>query len=63
MGSKREEGYYWVTVFEARRILQYYGGEWWITSNCRRADEEDLTDINENRIVEEAIEKRLTEQL
>lgn len=51
MTTTREEGYYWVTLGEARRILQYYGGKWWITSN-RWVSEEELTDINENCIIE-----------
>jgi hypothetical protein len=51
----REDGYYWVTWNGARRIIEYSGGKWWITSN-RWADEECLENINENRIIEDGTE-------
>lgn len=55
MTTTREEGYYWVTWGNHRRIALYHEDRWWISSN-RWVDEEELININENRIIEDGTE-------
>ncbi len=61
MEINREEGYYWVTLDRWRGVA-YYGkardgkNYWWISGEHDTVKEDELSNINENKIVEDGKE-------
>ncbi len=51
----REDGYYWVTWLD-RVIAESKSGLWWIPGKEEALYEEELRNINENRIIEDGTE-------
>jgi hypothetical protein len=56
MTTKREEGYYWVTAWGQRLIAYWNNYTWECFGSVIDIPSKVITDINENRIIEDGTE-------
>jgi hypothetical protein len=55
----RENGYYWITAWEKRIIAYWDSFEWLCCGSNISIAKEHITDINENRIIENGTEHNM----